>query len=236
MATFLQMQTTLSHLLGENGVGDGYWTQAEKQRMINEGILDVVVRTLQNESTTTFSTQDGVHRYSAPSNMLLPRKMYIDGKPYRRISLEQYVELVRGDLDDRVDYSTADNARDRYYVWNRDAGTFDLLPVPGTTASGNGLWYYLKAPATLSATTDESEINDVLHHLPPLYAAWKLAYRDKEHRNKGLQLREEYAEGIATAVSFLNLSIDDSLEPIMGLDPAFFSNTGFPSTRDFDQV
>lgn len=236
MATFLQMQTSLSHYLGENGVGDGHWTQAEKQRFINEGILDVVVRTLQMETTTTFSTQAGVHRYSTPTNMLLPRKMFIDGKPYRRISLEQYVELVNGDLDDRTDYSSSNNSRDRFYVWNRDAGTFDLLPIPKTTRSDNGLWYYLKKPTTLAATTDTSEINEVMHHLPPLYAGWKLCYRDREHQRKGLQLRTEYLEAVSTAIGFLNLSIDDSLEPIVGLDPAFFSNTGFPIVRDFDQA
>lgn len=235
MATFLQMQTTLSHLLGESGVGDSYWTQAEKQRLLNEGLLDVVIRTRQLETTATFTTQDGVGRLTPPSDMLLPRKLFIDGKTYRRISLEQYVELLNGDIDDTQKYVTTDNGtRGRFYVWHRDTSLVDLLPLPKGALAG--LWHYMKKPATLSADVDVPATHESTHHLPPLYAAWKLSYRDREHAEKGQLLRNEYFEALNNVTAFFNASIDDNLDTNWGLDPEYYSRTGFETFQEFERA
>lgn len=236
MSTFLQMQQQLSELLEEATTGDGYWSEAIKQRFINLGVKDVMLRTKAGPLVIDISaeTTAGTRTYSLPTSFLMPRKLYIDGKPYRRITEERELELLSGDLDNASTYSaSADNTvPSRFYVLDLTAGQYRILPQP--TAILGIRWVYMKVPTTLTASTDTPNIPTVLHELPAIWAGWQLSYRDKEHMSRGASLRNEYMLQLSQALQFLDEGMDRP-EVEMTLDEKYFTDSAMIRT-DFDHA
>src|SRR3990172_1474223 len=237
MSSFLQLQQELAEVLGENGTGNGFWSQSIKQRFLNLGVLDVMIRTRSGPlvTDTSLTTTVALQTYTLPSNFLAPRQLYVDGERHRRIDLERELELLGGDLDDATlfkSFKTSDIPK-RFYRLDLTANTFSLLPIPAKTGLAIK-WFYLKVPTTLSADADIPNIPVITHHLPALWAGWKLAYRDKDQAARGAQLRDEYLEGVRMANEFLNAALDD-VESEWDLDKKFFADEPLTSTN-FDIV
>src|SRR3990167_513588 len=134
LSASLQQQQQLAELLCENGTGNGYWSQSIKQRFLNLGVFDVMIQTKSGPIVTdsTGSTSPSTRTYTLPTNFLAPRKLYIDGKPYRRIQEERELELLDGDLDNEANYTAAAFGPnpDRFYVLDLTANTYRVLPKP----------------------------------------------------------------------------------------------------------
>lgn len=218
------MQQQLAELLEETGTGDGYWSQSIKQRFLNLGVKDVMLRTKIGSIVTdlTQQTVSGTRTYSLPASFLAPRKLYIGGKPYRRITEERELELLSGDLDNAPTYSAGSSTvPTRFYVLDWTSGQYRILPTP--TAIEDVRWVYMKMPTAMSASTDEPELPEALHELPAKWAGWQLSYRDKEHLARGANLRNEYLLEVAQANIFLQEGMD-APETEMGLDPKYFTD------------
>lgn len=236
MSTFLQMQQQLAEYLGEESTDTGYWSQSIKQRFINLGVKDAMLQTkegprvIDGSGTTTPSTRT----YALPTDFLMPKVLYIDGKPYRRITEERELELLDGDFDNAASYAASDLGTNptRFYTLDLTAEQYRILPTPTSTLQIR--WLYLKLPTTLTANADVPNIPKVLHELPAKWAAWQLTYRDKDHASRGSQLRQEYLLELSQAIRFLNEGID-AAEVEFGLDPKYFSPTG-QIVRNFDIV
>ncbi len=185
MATLGTLRNVISSKIGLDATND----QALMDEWINQGVLDVMVRTRCTVSPATLSLSAGVVDYELDPDIL----RLTDVRTASNIQLSPKSPDQLRDLR-RSAYTGAG----RYYALD-GANLFMVYPTP---AAGDTItFYYIPRPATLLVTNDSpDEIPSEFHKLVEWYALAEAAdYDDDGSSGIGSQYLGRYEKGIAEA-------------------------------------
>lgn len=234
--TFEDMQKDLENYLKEAFDEDGTWTVAEKKRKINEGCIAVVAHSTYPPIIKDFIISSGTalnptHDMVLPANFLKPVRLFIDSFEYKELSLDDYVGRKTGLTNISEPTSTSLSAItrinfDRFYWWDEAKNSFRLNP-PVTERVAVEL-YYIPAPNKLANDDDISTLIPSFTHLPPMWAAWRLLYKDEEYRARGLEAKIDYKDGLDDLERHRNRNPGNKVTTIL------MDRSVFTSPSDFD--
>jgi len=232
------MQKDLENYLKEAFDEDGTWTIAEKKRKINEGCIAVVAHSTYPPTIREFTISGGtaadpLHNIILPANFLKPVRLFIDSFEYKELSLDDYVGRKTGLTNVSEPTSTSLSAItrinfDRFFWWDEANNSFRTNP-PITERVAAEL-YYIAAPNKLDKDDDISTLIPSFTHLPPMWAAWRMLYKDEEHRARGSAARSDYKDGLNELERHRNRNPGNKVTTIL-MDRSVFTN---PSDLEFD--
>ena len=216
--TFLDMQKDLADYLSEAYNVNGTWSIAEKKRRINQGCVAVATEIMEPrtflEKKISGSSGTPFFEIPAPSDLLKPGRLFIDGIEYMELSMENF--MLRTSSGAGVGPELA-----HHYYWHDTAKRILNIRPKLTLDNKDFCFYYVKMPKKLVQDGDVSDINPAFSDLPALWAAWRMLYRDEEHADRGRSARQDFMDRLDDYNKFRNRSIG-SKQPKMVLDSSLF--------------
>jgi hypothetical protein len=186
MTTLATFRTNVSGTIGLTNSGDD---QTKIDGWLNQGYLDVLVKTACKVQSATASVSASEGDYTLDTDILKVIDIYLttSGTDYR---LERATPAEI--LEDRRNASTSTPVR--YAVAGADL--LMLYPIPDAT--GTLTFYYVARPSTLSLTTDEpSDVPAEWQWLIEFYALWRAAdFDDDTSSDQGSRYKIDYEAGV----------------------------------------
>ena len=184
--TFSEMQTELGDGLGFTLDATSRITLTEGKRWLNQGLLDVVVKTGCLGSEATFSVVKDQEDYGLSNLADFLRVdeerggiVYYDGSSHIRI-----VNITPDELDRAIPYWRDEASSDPDYYWiHQKQGVWHIsfYPKPDTSRTDNTTIHYVQKPEKLVSDTDVMEASISQYwDLPVLYASSKALRKDGE--------------------------------------------------------
>jgi hypothetical protein len=148
-----------------------FWTDAEIYGYMWEAECILAGNLGLFQATSAHTTVTDTSAYTFPASMLRLSRLTYDGKKLKKI------DFTERDYLDGANYgSTIQTGRPEAYVeWGQTA---ILYPVPQSAAALN--WYFLKAPAEITAAGAFSVPDESIQQMIPDYCVWKCSLKDQE--------------------------------------------------------
>lgn len=171
------MRTTLRDRLDEATAA--FWADAELNRYLNEGAIQVARRSESLRSTASINIVAGTADYTAPTNIIRNYRA-----EYARSSNEIW-PLEPRDLNSMdplwVPYRTNQSRPAVYTMWGvSGAMTISLWPVPNESITGGLKLYYYKLPTAMATDGASLDLPNGWDELPVLYAEYVALRKDKQ--------------------------------------------------------
>lgn len=239
--TFLDMQIELANYLKESETEDGIWTVTQKKRAINLGCLAFVSDKAHPLQFTPFeidgTAEKPIREIPTPVNLLKPGRLFIDGFEYLEQTMAEFINRRQGliNITEPTSVSLSAITRinfDRFFWWDETKKTFHLNPE--VAQRSNAQLYYLGAPKLLENDADVSNLPIAFTDMPASWAAWKLLYKDEEHRDRGRNAKADWDSRLKDYERFRSRTIGNKITKI-NLDKNVFSNpSGFTQGERVD--
>lgn len=191
--TFLDMELGLQNYLNEAfDKASGIWTRSQKQRALNLACINIVAKLLTNK--TTFKTEvqataeDVTDNFPVPSDVLKPNRLWIDGINFAEVSEDSWYRNIV-----TLDRASSFQGK-RIFYWDEDENVINFAPPMNVRT--DVVFRYVRMPRKLVNEGDVPDLHPLLWHVPPMWAAWRLTYRDEEHGDRGRSARADYNNAI----------------------------------------
>ncbi len=215
--TFEDMQEGLANYLNQSSNNEGIWTVAEKKRHLNLGCINVVAAVMSPktfiEKELSGTSDDPLNTFTAPNNMLKPYRMWLNGLAYQEVSDETWFS----GLSSLVQQGSAIGKR--IFWWDDDQKV--IFFSTAITDTQKLTFRYVRMPRLLTDPSDIPDLHPLLWHVPPMWAAWRMLYRDEEHGDRGRSARADYRDAISVYNNFKFKEIGNKQTNI-NLDPLVF--------------
>lgn len=215
--TFLSMQESLGNYLNQSFDNEGIWSVAEKKRQLNLGCINIVGAVSAPKTFIEKEIKGTVElpadSFEIPSNMLKPYRLWVGGLQHQQVSDDSWF-LSKTTLDT---VGSAHGAR--VFWWDTDQNK--IWVSPGITDLKKLTFRYVRMPRLLANDDDVPDLHPLLWHVPPMWAAWRMLYRDEEHGDRGRSARTDYKDAIKEFNAFRFKEIGNKQQKII-LDPLVF--------------
>lgn len=157
--------------LSLNETTAAFWTDAEIYSYMWEAECILAGKLGLFQATTAHTTVTGTSAYTFPDSMLRLSRLTYDGKKLKK------ADFTERDYLDGTDYgSTPQSGKPEIYTeWAQQAY---LFPVPDAAATLR--WFFLKAPAEITAAAAFSVKDEALQQMIPDYCVYKCSLKDGE--------------------------------------------------------
>jgi len=222
---FSEMQENLSNWISEDKDTDGTWTIAEKERQLNDGVLEFVKKTKFLQDIQRLKSIEDQVEYPLPEDYMNSILLLANKIKYRRETLENHFLITNGG-EDNVAGPYA------YYYLDKVRNTFKINPSIADDGKDIKL-LYIRRPKELVDLKDIPVIPKEFHMVPVYWAAYQLLPKEFEQGRRGREALAAWKGGIAEALEFINHEVDDSVSQGT-LGPEFRSHGGRLGRADFD--
>jgi len=215
--TFLDMELGLQNYLNEAFDNtEGTWTRSQKQRFLNLGCINVAAKVLQPKRTFKGSVEatpeDITDTFVVPGGVLKPHRLWIDDNSYHEVNEEDWFRNLVA-----LDRAASFHGR-RIFWYDMDEMVVNFAPA--VHKRSDVVFRYVKMPRKLVKDGDVPDLHTLLWHVPPMWAAWRMTYRDEEHGDRGRSARADYKDAIREFQEFKfkesgNKQAKITLDPLM---------------------
>lgn len=199
--TLTQALADVRSRIDESSSTNGYWTDAELTRWINEAQRDIArrVEVLQQFSTTVLAVA-GTAKYNLPADVI--RVHRVDFVPTGSTQVYPMESRVYDEMDQvwGVNPNTQRSYPSFYVIWGVPGGTglqMQVYPVP--SSAGNFNLYYYRLPVALVNAGDTLDIPEGWQDLVSLYCEYvaKRKLRDQTWQ----EAKQLYDESLSNLIA-----------------------------------
>lgn len=181
--------------------GSGFYTDAEINQWLNDGVRDLSITTEPLVTTATVTTVTGTREYKLPTDHLsVKRAFFLDtGDAWYDLTETTWEDLFDGDSD----WENDSNGQPEKWYWRQDV--IGLAPAPSADYSGAATLriMYSYIPAAMSADASTTGLSEWLDDAVILFAVYRGYLKDRDFQRAGAT-SQEYSRGVAEAAIKLN--------------------------------